>query len=113
MTPFSFSDEEIRPAVQYGYLELMKILLKSRVNKNPIVYTAKDGSRFTLLHDAAYNGQLGIIKWFKDELKFSNINPEDKKGNTPFSCAILEDKQDVVDYFIELGYGNNASSKIM
>ena len=64
-----------------------------------------------MLHDAAYEGQLGIINWYKEELNFSNINPEDNKGNTPLSLAIKKGKQDVVDYFIDLGYGQNATSK--
>ena len=94
-----------------GHLELLKIFLETSQNKNPIVYIGDDEARWTVLHDAAYEGQLGIIKWYKEELNFSNINPEDNKGNTPLSLAIQEGKQDVVDYFFELGYGQNATSK--
>ena len=64
-----------------------------------------------MLHNAAYEGQLGIIKWYKEELNFSNINPEDNKGNTPLSLVLQEEKQEVVDYFIDLGYSQNDKSK--
>ena len=69
-------------------------------------------SAFTVLHASAYFGQLDIIKWYQDELKFNNINPEDMYGNTPFTWAIDQEKQNVVDYFIKLGYGQNATGKI-
>ena len=105
------TEKEILKAVDIGQLELLKIFLEARQDKNPIVYVSNSGSRYTVLHNAAYEGQLGIINWYKDELNFSNINPEDNKGNTPLSLAIKEGKQDVVDYFIDLGYGQNATSK--
>ena len=69
-------------------------------------------SAFTVLHASAYFGQLDIIKWYQDELKFNNINPEDMYGNTPFTWAIDQEKQNVVDYFIKLGYSQNATGKI-
>ena len=103
--------KEILTAVDTGQLELLKIFLKTREDKNPVVYVSNGGYRYTVLHNAAYEGQLGIIKWYKEELNFSNINPEDNKGNTPLSCAMKKGKQDVVDYFFELGYGQNATSK--
>ena len=71
----------------------------------------EDGARHTVLHTAALFGKLGIIQWYKDVLNFTNINPEDNKGNTPLSLAIQEEKPDIVKYFIDLGYGQNATSK--
>ena len=89
----------------------MKIFLKTREDKNPVVYVSNGGSRYTVLHNAAYEGQLGIIRWYREALNFSEINPKDNNGNTPLSWAIKEGKQDVVKYFIDLGYGHNATSK--
>ena len=109
--PFFITAKEILTAVDTGQLELLKIFLKTRQEKNPVVLISKSGTRFTVLHNAAYEGQLGIIKWYKEQLNFTNINPEDNKGNTPLSLAIAYGKQDVVDYFINLGYGQNATSK--
>ena len=71
----------------------------------------EDGS--TVIHEAAEHGHLDIIQWFEEDLQYSKLNLEDKDGNTPFSHAIKEGKHDVVDYFIELGYGHNATSKII
>ena len=64
-----------------------------------------------MLHNAAYEGQLGIIRWYREALNFSNINPKDSEGVTPLSLAMERGKQDVVDYFINLGYGQSATSK--
>ena len=85
--------------------------MKTREDKNPVVYVSNGGSRYTVLHNAAYEGQLGIIRWYREALNFSNINPKDSEGVTPLSLAMERGKQDVVDYFINLGYGQSASSK--
>ena len=75
--------KEILKAVDTGQLELLKIFLKTREDKNPVVYISNSGSRFTVLHNAAYEGQLGIIRWYREALNFSNINPKDSEGVTP------------------------------
>ena len=109
---YFIAEKEIKTAVKEGNLDVLNILLNNRQDKNPVVWVGSStGSEYTVLHYAAYKGQLGIIKWYKDALNFSNINPEDNKGNTPLSFAIEEGKQSVVDYFFELGYGQNATSK--
>ena len=103
--------KEVLKAVDTGQLELLKIFLKTRQDKNPVVYISNSGSRLTVLHNAAYEGQLGIIRWYREALNFSNINPKDSKGNTPLSWAIEQEKQDVVEYFIDIGYGQNVTCK--
>ena len=85
--------------------------MKTKHEKNPIIFENDEGGRFTVLHVAAYYGKTSIIKWYKDVLNFSNINPEDNKDNTPFSLAIQTKKLSVVEYFTELGYSQNATSK--
>ena len=108
---YFIAEKEIKTAVKEGNLDILKILLNNRQDKNPVVWVGSStGSEYTVLHYAAYRGKLGIIKWYKDALNFSNINPEDNNGNTPFSWAIRKGKQDVVDYFFELGYGQNVTS---
>ena len=74
----------------------MKTILKSRRNKNPVVYFGNDGSRWTVLHSAAYEGQIEMIKWFNDVLNFENINLKDPNNNTPMLLAIKGGKVDVV-----------------
>ena len=82
----------------------MKILLKTRHDKNPFILESHwDGAQWTVLHRAAYCGHLDIIKWYKEGLNFGFINPEDNKGRTPLSLAIQKEKLDVIEYFIELG----------
>ena len=108
---FSFAEKEILEAVRNSQLDLLKIILKTKQEKNPII-SNKDGSGgLTVLHVAAYYGKISIIKWYRDELKFSNINPEDSNNNTPFSLAIQTEKLDVVEYFTWLGYSQNATGK--
>ena len=100
---------EVFMVVEKGDLKKLKTILNDKTEKNPVL--AEDGS--TVIHEAAKHGHLDIIKWYAEELHYSELNLEDNDGNTPFSQAIKEGKHDVVDYFIELGYGHNATSKIV
>ena len=108
----SITEKEILASVGKDRPKLLKILLRAREEKNPVISVdRRTGAEHTVLHRAAYLGRLGILKWYKDGLKFKNINPEDNLGSTPLSCAIGQNKTDVVEYFIDLGYGINATSK--
>ena len=65
-----------------GNLEMLKQFLNgfnSWKDKIPIVYRNSE-QNFTVLHRAAYYGQIKIIEWYKEDLNISNINPKDKKG---------------------------------
>ena len=73
-------------------------------DKNPVVFKANDGIEYTVLHGASRLGNLEIIRYYKDDLNFSNINPMDNKGNTPLRWAIKDDRRDVMKYFLDCGY---------
>ena len=106
---FCFSDFDIFGAVGSDQLEILKLFLKTRVDKNPVIVNPDNGDEGSVLHFAAFWGHLNIIVYYKDVLQFSNINPMNNKGKTPLSYALLQEHQDVVEYYIENGY--IASSK--
>ena len=101
-----FSERDIADSVKDGNLEMLKILINNRSDKNLVIY--KSGE--TVLQGAAYYGHLKIIIWYKDVLGFSDINPKDNKGNTPLYWATNQGQLDVVKYYIKNGY--QASSKV-
>ena len=107
---FSEEERDVENAVVRGDLEKLKILLENRKDKNPVTYVFPDGVGVTVLHGAAYEGHVNIIRWYKDVLGFSDINPKDNKGITPLYWATVEGHLDVVKYYIINGY--HASSKV-
>ena len=92
-----------------GDLEALKTLLDKKTEKNPVVYQYDDGANPTVLHVAAYHGQIDIIRWYHDILNFGNINPVDNKGNTPLKWAVDQQEIKVLEYYLNNGY--SASSK--
>ena len=104
------TEKEINSLVVKGDLETLKILINNRSDQNPVVYEYQDGTKSTILDQAAYWGHLNIIIWYKDVLGFSDINPKDNKGNTPLYWATFKGHLDVVKYYIINGY--HASSKV-
>ena len=99
-------------AVFDGDLEALKILLRSE-EKNPVIFDENiDPTKSTVLHKAAKFGHLNIVKFFNDELGFTDINPSDEiNGDTPLSLAKQHSNWDIVKYYIENGYTHIASSK--
>ena len=97
--------------IQKGDLETLKVLLKTKEEKNPIIISDNSLGELTVLHIAASFGHLNITIWYQNDLGFSDINPKDNKGNTPLSQAIGQRQIDVVKYYIKNGY--QASSKIL
>ena len=93
-----------------GDLETLKILINNRSDQNPVVYEYQDGTKSTILDQAAYWGHLNITIWYKDVLGFSDINPKDNKGNTPLYWATDQGHLKVVKYYIINGY--HATSKV-
>ena len=91
-------------------MEKLKDLLKTKLEKNPVIYEFGSGAKSTVLDIAAYFGHLKIIIWYKDGLGFNDINPKDNKGNTPLYWATTEGHLDVVKYYIINGY--HSSSKV-
>ena len=107
---FCFSDFEILAAVESDQLEILKLFLKTRVDKNPVIDVNPDnGDEESVLLIAAALGHLNIIVYYEDVLQFSNINPKNNNGNTPLSNAAYG-HLDIAKYYIENGY--KASSKI-
>ena len=107
---FIFSEKEILTAVRKGNLDVLKVLLEKRKEKNPIIYEYSSGTTSTVLHLAAYYGHVKIIEFYKNDLKFDDINPLDStKTFTPMKTAVQQGKVDVIQYYIDSGY--NASSK--
>ena len=104
------TEKEINSLVVKGDLETLKILINNRSDQNPVIYESSDGTKSTILDQAAYWGHLNIIIWYKDVLGFSDINPKDNKGNTPLYWATNQGHLDVVKYYIKTGY--HASSKV-
>ena len=91
-------------------IEIVRLLLASPdILLDTTVFSA------TGLHAACQNNNLECVELFLNHPGCTRdiVRLEDKDGNTPFSQAIKEGKHDVVDYFIELGYGHNATSKII
>ena len=80
---------------------MLQTILIVKEEKNPVLV---DG--LTVIHLAARLGHFKIMKWYKDKLNFDNIklNPKDNNGHTPLSWAISQQKLNIVDYFIDLGY---------
>ena len=88
----------------------LKILLQNQSDKNPVILEPEGGSKLTVLHFAARDGRLNIIKGYKDILGIENLNPIDDNGFTPLYWASLKGHLDVAKYYIKNGY--KASSKI-
>ena len=60
------------------------------------------GSNGTVLHAAAWYGKIDIIKGFKEELNYPDMNPLDNnKVSTPIILAIVAKHINIVNYYIE------------
>ena len=103
------TEEGIFNAARNGNLEVLKNLLDSRQEQNPVTYEHEEGGNLTVLHIAARFGYKNIITWYKDVLGFDDLNPTNDKGITPFQLAVKQQKLGIVSFYIAKGY--NASSK--
>ena len=102
------SEVKVSLAVYNGDLKELKTLLNDKKEKNPVL-VEEDGS--TVIHLAAILGCLEILKWYKEELNYSNINPMDNKGNTPLSQAIKLENLDVMELYMHYGYNATGNFK--
>ena len=107
---FCFADFEILAAVKSGSLEILKLFLEAREDKNPVISIINGGDEGSVLIVAAAFGHLNIIVYYKDVLQFSNINPKNNIGKTPLSVASFEGHLHVAEYYIKNGY--KASGKV-
>ena len=79
----------------------LKQLLEGREEKNPIIYADHSGTTQTVLHTAAKYNNLDIIKFYKMDLEFSDINPLDSTNTfTPMMVAAEYGHVDVINYYI-------------
>ena len=90
-------------AVHKGDIKKLRTLLNNRQEKNPVL-VEEDGS--TIIHIAAILGHLDILKWYKEKLDCSTINPENNKGNTALSEAIRLKNLYVVEFYMDCGYNS-------
>ena len=83
-------------------MEKLKILFENRKDKNPVTYISDNGIQWTVLHRAASEGHVNIIRWYREDLHFDDINPLDSSGfYTPMAFASQQGKLNVVKYYIE------------
>ena len=79
----------------------MKFLTARTEDKNP-----SDKEGYTPLHAASEKGQLNIFKYYNEELKYDNINPEQvsneakRNGRTPLHYATQNDHFALAQYLI-------------
>ena len=86
---FSEEEKDVFNAVQSGDLERLKLILKTREEKNPVVYVGNTGSGFSILDFAAYYGHVNITKWYHETLQFDDINPLDNTGILEYTFLLL------------------------
>ena len=44
-------------------------------DKNPVISTGSLGGHYTVLHIAAQYGKENILRWYRDELNYIDLNP--------------------------------------
>ena len=95
-------NDEILNLVKQNDFEKLKVLLQNQEDKNPVIFDAGDGSKFTILHTAALYGNLNIIKGFKEELNFTDMNPRTKNGRwTPMMVASSRGNINIINFYIK------------
>ena len=68
---------------------------------------SRDDFQQTVLHHAAFTGSIDAVRALIVEHN-ANMLAEDKHGDTPFDSAVFEQKDDVVNYLLQL-YGNKVT----
>ena len=99
-------NDEILNLVKQNDFEKLKILLQNQEDKNPVIMEDQSpifgGSNLTILHTAAGLGHLDIIKGFKEELNYPDMNPLDNnKFLTPVIAAIMAGHVRIVEWYID------------
>lgn len=75
--------EELFAAVRRGNLQLVKSIV---VHRGVLAHTVLDKKRWSLLHEAAYWGQLSVAKWLVGNAGVK-VNVKNKVGDTPLHFA--------------------------
>ena len=92
------SDEGAFEATRKGDIQTVKELL----NKDPtLIYTKKDGSRYTILHCAVSSGSLELVKFLID--RGANVNVRSDCGYTVLHYAADTGSLKLVKFLIDKG----------
>ena len=75
-----FSERAVYNAVERGDLNILKLLLERREDKNPVISEHPRGGTSSVLHVAAYEGHVNITRWFHETFPFEDINPYENTG---------------------------------
>ncbi len=101
---FSLSAAEpptIHQAARRGNLEIVKSLLQ----KDPSLATAKDKRQLTPLHYAVFGGHTEVVLFLIE--KKADVNAGDSTGNTPFMWAVARNKEAIAELLIQKGANVN------
>ncbi|WP_264336995.1 ankyrin repeat domain-containing protein [Wolbachia endosymbiont (group B) of Chorthippus brunneus] len=90
-------DQELLIAAQYGNFDEVRDLVSQGASLN-----AKYSNGMTVMHSAAYGGNLDIVKYFVADAK-NSLEIKDNGGRVPLHYAAYNGKLDVVKYFIDEG----------
>ncbi|WP_253302172.1 ankyrin repeat domain-containing protein [Wolbachia endosymbiont of Psylliodes chrysocephala] len=88
-------DKELLIAVQYGNLSKVEDLVSQGAS-----LSAKYSDGRTLMHCAAYGGELNVVKYLVVGEK-SSLKIKDNSGRIPLHYAAYNGKLDIVKYFID------------
>ncbi len=88
-------DKELLIAAQYGNLSKVEDLVSQRAS-----LSAKYSDGRTLMHCAAYGGELNVVKYLVVGEK-SSLKIKDNSGRIPLQYAAYNGKLDIVKYFID------------
>ena len=99
-----------------GHLEMLKVLLghlllDNSEDKNPVLEENEEDGDITVLHMAASHGQKNILAWYKDDLRFHDINLRNNKGITPLKLAAKQQELEIVKFYTSNLNGFDADSK--
>ncbi|WP_264705646.1 ankyrin repeat domain-containing protein [Wolbachia endosymbiont (group A) of Gymnosoma rotundatum] len=90
-------DQELLIAAQYGNFDEVRDLVSQGASLN-----AKYSNGMTVMHSAAYGGNLDIVKYFVADAK-NSLEIKDNGGRVSLHYAAYNGKLDVVKYFVDEG----------
>ncbi|MFP3021113.1 MAG: ankyrin repeat domain-containing protein [Wolbachia sp.] len=88
-------DQELLIAAQYGNFDEVRDLVSQGASLN-----TKYSNGMTVMHSAAYGGNLDIVKYFVADAK-NSLEIKDNGSRVPLHYAAYNGKLDVVKYFID------------
>ena len=95
-----FTENDVLNATVNGDLESLKKSLQGREDPNPLIFGGQKGAWYRVLEFAAYFGHVNILKWFKDEMAYPEMNTGINTKWSPLNLATFNGKLNVVKYYI-------------